>query len=304
MIAYFYSWLRYCKGKRGYFFLYRCIKLFLNVLYPLIIFFKKPYGCSGCKNGIIVSLTTFPARITKVHLVIETLMHQTMKPEKIILWLAETQFESKDRLPKKLLKLQERGLEIRFCEDLRSHKKYYYSMLYYPEHMIITVDDDTFYPETLIEDLMQTHRKYPDCVCCMLAHKMLIKHETVMPYKQWISGIEGISEPSYLLVPIGCEGVLYPPHILSKYVFEKRTFRQICSQADDLWLKAMSTLNNVKVMPCYTKSITFANLWNAKKFSLNELNVGQNLNDRQLKNLMERYPEILEKWKKASEEIL
>ena len=46
-----------------------------------------------------------------------------MKPDKIILWLADTQFSGMDSLPAELFGLQERGLTIRFCSDLKSHKK-------------------------------------------------------------------------------------------------------------------------------------------------------------------------------------
>ena len=45
----------------------------------------------------IVSLTSFPARINTAHLAINTLLQQTFKPDRIILWLASEQFAKKEK---------------------------------------------------------------------------------------------------------------------------------------------------------------------------------------------------------------
>ena len=39
------------------------------------------------KDEIVVSLTTYGNRIHEVYLTIESLLHQTVKPDRIILWL-------------------------------------------------------------------------------------------------------------------------------------------------------------------------------------------------------------------------
>lgn len=46
------------------------------------------------KSGeeIIVSLTTFPARISTVWITIETIFRQEVMPDRIVLWLAKEQF--------------------------------------------------------------------------------------------------------------------------------------------------------------------------------------------------------------------
>ena len=90
---------------------------------------------------IIASLTSYPARINVVPYVIASLLNQTVKPDKIILWLAETQFPDK-KLPPLFDEVRACGVEVRFCpEDLGPHKKYFYAMQEYPDHIIITFDD-------------------------------------------------------------------------------------------------------------------------------------------------------------------
>ena len=56
----------------------------------------------GNEPELIVSLTTYSKRIYQVHLVIETLMEQTLKPNRIVLWLDENEF-THDELPFHLL---------------------------------------------------------------------------------------------------------------------------------------------------------------------------------------------------------
>ena len=108
------------------------IEGYIEAYYNLFIpkYYKKMQSKRGYKETknkprIIISLTSFPKRIDIVWITIESILRQSQKPDEIILWLAEEQFQGIDSLPKSLLELMERGLTIRFCDDLRSHKKYY-----------------------------------------------------------------------------------------------------------------------------------------------------------------------------------
>lgn len=277
---------------------YRLIKIFLNIFYPIYCRINKSTKYNTQQENLIISLTTFPPRINSLWIIIETLLRQTYRPKKVILWLSKSQFNSKDMLPKKLLSQERRGLEIRFCDDdLRSHKKYYYSMKDYPEHFILTVDDDTFYPENLVENLLQTYKENPGTICCNLGHEMVIRDGEVASYKEWKLGANGLNKPSHLLVPIGYEGVLYPPNSLNNNLFDKNQIKELCLNADDLWLKAMATLNNVKAIKSNPKTITYVNLLSTEASSLNKVNVGENMNDVQLKNILEKYPQLRDAWK-------
>ena len=94
---------------------------------------------------IIISLTTYSLRIHNVYIALESLLNQTIKPNRIILWLAEEEFNEAN-LPISVLRLKERGVEIRFCEDYKSYKKLIPTLREFPEAIIITVDDDVIYP--------------------------------------------------------------------------------------------------------------------------------------------------------------
>ena len=66
-----------------------------------------------------------------------------------------------------------------------------------------------------------------------------------------------------------------------------------CRNADDLWLKAMSLLQGVAVMPAEQHPYTYVNLLTANRGALNATNVAQNENDVQLKNILARYSDLL-----------
>jgi len=274
-------------------YIYKIIKLIINIVYP--IYYRIPTNKKGVneinnKEKIIISLTTFPARIEKIWLCIESLMRQSKKPNEIILWLANEQFNGEKALPGRLLKLKERGLTIRFCEDLKSHKKYYYTIKENPNAVVITVDDDIFYPEDLVENLLNTHYKYPNAICCNLAHEIVFNNGGMpAPYLEWISGSPNNAGPSYTLCPIGCEGILYPPKSLNQKVLDKEVLLNLSPTADDLWLKVMALLNKTPTVKVNKKSITYVGILGSQKESLTSINVNSNKNDIQMKALIDKF---------------
>lgn len=70
--------------------------------------------------------------------------------------------------------LQKYGLEIRFCDDLRSHKKYYFAMQEYPEDIVILFDDDMFYPKNTIKKLYELYKKFPSDICAINTQVMVM----------------------------------------------------------------------------------------------------------------------------------
>ena len=75
------------------------------------------------QQKIIVSLTSYPERFRYLHLTVKSLLLQTVKPDKIILYLGD---DARDApLPEALVRLKKKGLSIEYrTGNLRSHKKY------------------------------------------------------------------------------------------------------------------------------------------------------------------------------------
>lgn len=274
-------------------FLIGYIEAYYN-LYVVKQFRNKPLRKSGVtevkrNQKIIVSLTSFPARINVVWIAVETLLRQSMKPDEIILWLAEEQFPNKDEdLPKELLQQKERGLTIRYCDDLRSHKKYFYTMQENPEDLIILTDDDIFYSKDLVENLYKLHQENSEDIVCMGVALIYPKLST--PPNQWTrpSARQKIQH-SEIAQPFTGTGSLFPPHCLDERAFDKELLQQLCPFADDLWLKYMSLKKGTLVtgitpdrnMPIFIYGTDETGLWH--------INGEKRQNDIQWENILRHF---------------
>lgn len=241
---------------------------------------------------IVVSLTTIPFRIEAASLVIAIMMHQTLKPDEIVINLGDELFKDV-QLPELLLKEEECGVKINFCRDLFCHTKYFHTMQMFPDDIVITVDDDILYNETLIEELYNSYLEHPDCISSMRAHLITFdKNGNISPYTQWkYCCADYIGIPSHKLLATGVGGVLYPPHIISGEVFNVDSILEVCPRADDLWLKVMEILSDVKVLVCKrTEPLIF--IGETQKVGLCYDNVAGGKNDEQLQCTIERYNQI------------
>lgn len=192
---------------------------------------------------VIVSLTSYPARIRGVGETIKSLISQTRPADSVQLWLAVEQFPLREaELPIDLLALREEGLEIRWCDDIKAHKKYYYAMLENPESIIITADDDVYYDPDAVKILMEAHERFPGTVCTRRARRIEFRDNgEAAAYAKWPLSSR-VDEPSMALVATGVGGVLYPPHCMDKLLFDKELLKAACPNSDDLWLKTMQYL--------------------------------------------------------------
>jgi hypothetical protein len=253
---------------------------------------SKRMGVVAPKNSskeLIVSITSFPARIDRVWLTVVTLLNQTVMPNRIILWLANEQFPNKI-IPVSLRKLEKRGLTIKWCEDIRSHKKFYYTMKCNPDAFVITCDDDVYYPANTIESLLETHNKFPDAVVANIAHRLICDNSgNLKPYMQWKHRFKGIKYPSHKLLQVGVGGVLYPPNVLYKDIFDKSIFLSQTPKSDDVWLKTMALLANTKIVTNNSFNKQLITVRGSQIESLNATNSHEGLKDVQLENIQKYY---------------
>lgn len=249
-------------------------------------------------HDIIVSLTTYGKRIHEVAFTIESIMQQTMKPNRIILWL-DYSFQNK-RLPQSLLYQQKRGLEIAYCKDLRSYKKLIPSLSAYPNDAIITIDDDLIYDYDILEHLIVSYLEHPKYIHSCRGHQMQFdKNHELLPYMEWRLRVPelGIIDNYFLT---GGGGTLYPPGCLDEEVLNEDVFLGICEHADDVWFNAMARKKGTIIYKVYTRSnrgddyIVNETVQDVGLLNINIM--GHKLNDVQLKSVFTKYS-IYEKLK-------
>lgn len=169
-------------------------------------------------------------------------------------------------------------------------------MLENPDSNVIIVDDDMFYPSNLVSTLLEKSKEYPGVIICNRGHYMRMDGNEIASYKRWTQTLVRVDEPSFELCPTGCGGVLYPPKVLHKEVFNKNKIYELCLNADDLWLKIMSLKNGVKAIKTDPYMISFIDIMETQAVKLTSSNVGNNLNDVQLKKIITNYNFDLSKY--------
>lgn len=272
----------------------RLINFYLSVTFRLLPLFPKQFlNGKKCTEpySILVSLTSFPGRIDIVWKTIFSILKQRIRPNGIILWLFRGEFKGLDALPEKLKLLQLYGLQIRFCDiNLKPHKKYFYALEAFPDMHLITIDDDTIYPPSYIENLIKAKRQHPDCIISAIC-RSVSKDESgnLLPYRQWNYVLENTG-PSLDLLPIGVGGPLYYPGCFAEEVTNVNELQKIAPTTDDLWLKAMSLLNGVRVY-CNAGDYNrfFVPIPQRHGQRLMDTNVRKGVNDTVIKQLTTQY---------------
>lgn len=242
------------------------------------------------EKKVIVSLTSYPARIGYVYIAIKSLMLQTYKPDRIILWLAEEQFPAK-KLPENLTALEKHGLEIIWIHDIYGHKKYFYPVLNQKENeVVITFDDDIIYSKKAIERLMKTHKKFPDCMVCERAQA----YDETRPYQPggWstLSDV-GVENPSYSLNPSPGGGCLIPYGVFHEDACNEAKIRELAYKNDDIWYMFMCAHNRKKIVKTRKYHRTFSVIEGSQIEQMAFDNVQNGKNKEIMKNLSEVYPD-------------
>lgn len=262
------------------------VRIFVNLAVPAyyLITARRPEYCiySNDEPGgrVIVSLTTYPDRIGRVWMVVESILRQSRKPDAVILWLSREQFSSLSHLPQNLLRLRKRGLQIELRDgDLKSFKKYYYTLAEYPNDHFITVDDDVLYPSCTIDNLVSTWHATPESVVCRYGSEIGVQDGAVLPYRKW-GPIRTGQVASQRLFFAGAGGTYFPAGSLHLDALNKEVFMELCPRADDIWLNAMVRLNG-KTVVSVDCNCTLLPVLFVKRSRLYLANVGEDQNDDQ-----------------------
>jgi hypothetical protein len=257
----------------------------------------------------VVSLTSYGKRlIDTAPYAIISLFNQTIQPDKIILWIGE---KDKENVGETLTRLQKLGLEIRYCEDLRSYTKLFYSLKEFSDACIITADDDVYYPQNWLGQLIAEHNKHPRKIICHRAHGIKVdENHCVLPYFEWDWRItsqayfENNNVTFFSIFPTGVGGILYPPNSLDKQVLSKALFMELAPYADDIWFWAMAQIHKeyfgeespyIVVENGYSGKLQHVD--NSQRRNGNSLlngNFAENRNDKQLKAVINYFPQLQE----------
>jgi hypothetical protein len=264
--------------------------------FPLQCYYstKKSYKSLNNPNRdyhIVVSLTSFPARFNTLHYALKSILTQSMKPDLIFLCLTKSEVKDESELPPSVLALKQYGLRIFFADDnLKPHNKYYYAMKLYPNSLLVTIDDDNMYDKNLIQDLYNSFLKNPTAISARRVHKMHRNDKMeILPYTKWFYEYKKETNPSHALLATGVGGVLYPPGILPGETFDALKIRELCLNADDIWLKFMELKNNIPVVWVKSGKVHPLPIGRTQNITLQANNYHENQNDKYIVGLQNHY---------------
>ena len=188
--------------------------------------------------GPVLSMTSHSTRIPWAYLALESIARGILKPKRLLLWLSDK--EARDALPDTLRRLEDRGLEVHYTQDLGPHTKYfpYVASETRLADPLVTADDDIIYPRDWLAALAQAHQSNPAFIYCHRARRIRLNQYHFEPYGSW--GPATSTEPHPLNFAIGATGVIYPPNFLHALKGYGTAFRHTCPTADDIWLNRVA----------------------------------------------------------------
>lgn len=185
---------------------------------------------------LIISLTSYPARFSTLHLTLKSILDQAVRPDRIVLWLAH---EDVAMLPGEIRALEGERFEVRTCEDLRNFKKILPALAAFPDAFILICDDDTYYPDDWLQRLVEAYDPQERSILCHRVHRLTYMPDgRIAPYREWQRNVADAAStvPSDDLLATGNGGVLYPPGSLPPETTDLDCIRQLSATSDDVWL--------------------------------------------------------------------
>ena len=281
------------------------MSIFFEIWHRLAAYLLPKRGIQESKKNehfIILSITSYKLRMKWITPCLNSLFSQSLKPNKIILWVGVG-----EEVPKNVLRFQKWGLDIRYVEDVKSYKKYIYTRKLFPEALIVTADDDTIYHSSWLKTLYQSYIKNPHCIHFYTGRKAHLKKSldgkiSFSPRQNWDILQTHEVGCSTLFFPTGVAGILYGVSHNHPNLFNKALFTEIAPTSDDIWFKTIALLKEIPSFKVKDKSLFLQNhspmylmrIMNQDKTALRLTNNAWG-DDLALSKVASHYPQLMKK---------
>lgn len=207
------------------------------------------------ETRIVITMTTIPERINKMHPTIASLLDQSIKADEIALNLPwKTRKGKSYDIPKWLSEIKEvkiyrvnedEGPATKLLPTLRRETN--------PDTKILVVDDDVIYNSKTLEKLLKVHDKRK---CAVTQYGIVLQPDGSLP--STYSRVEGFFTYSRKVDLLqGFSGFLVTPSMFPKEVYDLKLGPKEAISVDDIWFSGWLAYNNIDI---YTPHCTFLNL--------------------------------------------
>lgn len=223
---------------------------------------------------VVVSMTSFGDRLRTVDLALESIARGTVKPRRLILWLDDP--DAMAFLPPEVERLRLRGLEVRLSQSFGSHTKYfpYVASNGHSGSPLVTADDDTIYPDTWLQGLLEANEAEPGMIHGYGVRAISVNGGTITGYQDWARRHD--TEPGFNNVALGASGVIYPARMLRELKARGDLFMDVCPGADDIWLHWVALRAGIPVCQVDSVARDFPTIPGTQAEALSVVNVGGN----------------------------
>lgn len=194
---------------------------------------------------LIVNLTTWTKRDTCLYPMLKNLKQQTLRPDKIVLWLSEEEYD-KNKLPKSIQSCIDEKLltDVMWVKKNTKGHKRYDCFKYFNDAYNILLDDDILYKPNFLKELVSESKKHQNCITVYSSRSV----EYV-----GVKVTEGtfIKEPSHKNQFIAGR-CCFPPHLFPKDSYEFEDLRnEYVLNCDESWYRPFFIKHNIKINVMY-----------------------------------------------------
>ena len=214
------------------------------IISTYILNMQAKYPVHITNDTIIVSMTSWPQRITLVAPALYSIYNHTLPQNAIhlVLVLAIPEFPHKELdLPIVLQKMIQAGIvELIWCdENWFSHKKLMPTLFKYPNNPILCCDDDVIRPHGWLECFYKDHLRFPhDVIAGTCCYQIGFDNDIFNPTKCVITNtadyagtIMNCSRPAN-----GFGGILYPANTFTdSRFFDTNLMMNLSARSDECW---------------------------------------------------------------------
>ena len=190
-------------------------------------------------------MTTIPCRQKRLEENLESILNQSYRFDKLVINIDDNLTEE-DYAWYNKLKERDVRMEINVCDHKwRSCNKLLPTIKKYPDAVVITVDDDIYYPKDCILYMVEEYYK-SNCIVCQEMHPVLIRD----------GKFAGYVDDFDVKIGLKCYGkylsncCLFPPHIFEGtdlFDYDKM-MECVGGTHDELWFWVNSLINGIKAV--------------------------------------------------------
>ena len=247
---------------------------------------------------VYVSLTSIYDNQSALLSTLKSISSQTTKPDKCFLYLSENAYLLDKGFKNRELNTDLHGFlsrndlfEIKWCDNIGPYRKLLPLLKekWDEDCVIITIDDDTVYDPTLIENYVHDYDQYQ---CCISYRGFTMYFRTSL--KEIVYTKHDVLNHKYLYnFHTGKGGVAYHPRFFRKtgqLIFDRGLYTHCCETGDDVWFNFLRISNNVE---CYVKDQKYVISDHSTSLSLyNNFNMKNDLNTKNIQKTITKLMEL------------